>query len=338
MPSTAVHSCCAISCASNADGAVSIRLATRGPFHLEATVRVLQRRPLNRVDVWAHERYWRVISTADGPLLAQVGNHGTIAAPDVRCTLHGTRSAAARRIAVATLRRILGLDLDPAPLQRVAESEPAMAATARALRGLRPPRFAGIFEAFASVVPYQQVSLDAGIAVLGRVIERFGEALVHDGERHFAFPAAPVIAAASPAALRACGLSRQKSRTLQTLAGVIEAGELDEHAIEALPSGAALTRLVALRGVGPWTAGLVLLRGLGRLDVFPAGDVGAANGLRALLDTDSARRIEATMKRFGDLRGYLYFCALGNRLLARGLIKPARGSAKPVVKTSTSLH
>lgn len=96
-----------------------IRLATRAPFHLEATVRVLQRRPTNRVDVWEDGCYRRVIGTTDGPLLAEVVDRGTVAAPDLRCTLHGARSMAARRTAVGTLRRVLGLDLDPRVLRRV---------------------------------------------------------------------------------------------------------------------------------------------------------------------------------------------------------------------------
>jgi DNA-3-methyladenine glycosylase II len=314
---------------------VAIRLPTRGPFHLEATVRVLQRRPANRVDVWSDGRYRRVIDTGEGPLLAEVVDRGTVAAPDLRCTLHGVHSASARHTAARTLRRVLGLDLDPVVLRRVAEREPAMRATARELRGLRPPRFSGLFEAFASVVPYQQVSIDAGIAVLGRTIERFGEALVHEGERYYAFPTPAAIVRARPRTLRACGLSAQKTRTLQMLARAIDSGALDERELDRLSSEAAGARLVALRGVGPWTAGLVLLRGLGRLDVFPPGDVGAARSLRALLGTTSTKEIDATIERFGTLRGYLYFCALGGRLLTRGLINPPRSGAKPVVKIRT---
>jgi len=314
---------------------VPIRLATRAPFHLEATVRVLQRRPTNRVDVWEGGCYRRVIGTDEGPLLAAVVDRGTVAAPDLRCTLHGAHSASARRTAVRTLRRVLGLDLDPVALRRVAEREPAMRATARALRGLRPPRFTGLFEAFASVVPYQQVSIDAGIAVLGRTIERFGETLVHEDKRHYAFPTPAAIARAQPRALHACGLSAQKARTLQAIARAIDSGALEESELDALSSEAASARLVALRGVGPWTAGLVLLRGLGRLDVFPPGDVGAARGLSALLGTTSTQEIDATIERFGPLRGYLYFCALGGRLLARGLINEPRRGAEPVVEIST---
>ena len=69
-------------------------------------------------------------------------------------------------------------------------------------------------------------------------------------------------------------------------------------------------------------AGLVLLRGLGRLDVFPPGDAGAARGLQALAGLDP-RSLESFIEGFGEHRGYLYFCALGASLLARGYIHPA---------------
>ena len=85
----------------------------------------------------------------------------------------------------------------------------------------------------------------------------------------------------------------------------------------------ALQTLMELPGIGPWSAGLVLLRGLGRLDVFPAGDVGVARGLGALLGTADGDRLRRVVERFGDRRGYLYFCSLGASLLAKGLIHAA---------------
>ena len=298
-----------------------MKLATRGPFDLEATVRVLQRRPTNRVDVWTDGRYRRVFETSRGLALAEVVDRGSIDAPDLRLLVRGAGgNAAVRREVARALRRLLGLDIDPAPLRARAAGEPTIRAAAHALRGLRPPRFASLFEAFASVVPFQQVSLDAGVAVVGRLVEKFGASVEHGGESHRAFPAAAVIAAARPAALRACGLSMQKAGTLQAVAAAITREELHEGQLESLATPAAIAHLTALKGVGPWTAGLVLLRGCGRLDVFPPGDVGADRNLRALLGTQDERKVRAVIARFGDLRGYLYFCALGGSLIAKGLL------------------
>jgi len=297
------------------------RLATRAPFHLEATVRVLQRRPENRVEIWEQDRYLRVLPSADGLQLIEVRNQGTLDDPDLRLGfLCGDPSPTTRAALVGKVRKVLGLDLDPLPLQRLAEAEPALRPTALALRGMRPPRFAEWFETFARVVPFQQLSLDAGLAIVSRLVERFGQPLEHGGRRFHAFPTSEAVAEARLPALRACGLSARKAESLRDLARAIESGELDEATIASLSTDAAVRALTVLPGIGPWSAGLVLLRGFGRLDVFPPGDVGATRNLRALLGASGLSR---AARRFGEQRGYLYFCALGGSLLAKGLIQAA---------------
>ena len=323
-----------------ADAAEARSLATRGPFSLEATVRVLQRRPTNVVDVFdSNDRYLRALATPDGLVMVAVKNHGTLDAPALRLeVLHGAPSAAARADIERTVRQILGLDVDPAPLERLARSQRALAPTARALRGMRPPRFAGLFEAFANVVPFQQVSLDAGAAVVRRLVERFGEPLQSDDLCAYAFPRAGAVAEAPLEALRACGLSQRKGEALRQIARAIESGALTEGELEAMPSDEAIRALTALPGIGPWSANLVLLRGLGRLDVFPPGDVGVARGLGALTGQAKGPALERMVERFGDHRGYLYFCALGGALLARQLIHPApRAAARRPTRTPNRL-
>ncbi len=308
------------------------RLGTRAPFHLEATVRVLQRRPANPIDMWERERYLRVLATGDGLALVEVKNQGTIDNPDVRFSVRGADPSTARVAELGrTLRKVLGLDVAPEPLQRLAEADRLLRPTALALRGMRPPRFAEFFEAFANVIPFQQVSLDAGVAIVGRLVERFGRCLDQDGRRFRAFPTAQAIAEARLEALRKCGLSARKAESLRRVAREIESGTLSEQEISGMATSDALGILDELPGIGPWSASLVLLRGLGRLDVFPPGDVGATRGLGVLMERrpGALRRI---MEGFGDRRGYLYFFALGGGLLAKGLVHaapPTFGGGRP---------
>ncbi len=287
-------------------------------------MRVLQRRPNNLIDMWEEQRYLRVFPTATGAILAVVGNHGTIDKPDLRYSLRPvSRSTHILRRVDGVLRKILGLDVDPAPLQRLAEAEPRLRPTAAALRGMRPPRFASLFETFVNVVPFQQVSLEAGVAIVTRLIKRFGRAVEPDGRCLHMFPTVDSIADASLDELRECGLSLRKGQALRSLARAIEAGALVEERIAQMDTSEALGMLGDLPGIGPWSASLVLLRGFGRLDVFPPGDVGAARGLGRLLHLSDAETLEGAIERFGDRRGYLYFCALGGSLLEKGLIHPA---------------
>lgn len=300
------------------------RLATRAPFHLEATVRVLQRRPSNLVDVWAQDRYLRAFATGDGLVQVEVTNQGTVDAPDVRCRVrHGQATPVVRAGIGRTLRDVLGLDLDPAPMQQLAQAERRLAPIGLALRGMRPPRFVGLFEAFANVVPFQQLSLDAGAAIVARLVERFGTRVEHGEIPTYAFPQAEIVAGARVAALRACGLSARKAESLRYLARAVASGELSQDAISKLSTSDALQRIGALPGIGPWSAHLVLLRGFGRLDVFPPGDVGVVRGLSALLELPSLAALERVVSRFGEYRGYLYFYSLGAALLAKGLIHAA---------------
>lgn len=301
------------------------QLAVQAPFHLEATVRVLQRRASNRVDVWTGERYLRLIKLMNELVLVRIANLGSIDEPHLEYSiLAGPHSLTAHAAIRQVFTRILALDVDPAPLQQLANIDSILHSTTISLRGMRPPRFADLFESFASVIPFQQLSLDAGISILGKLVERFGQHLTYQGHRYFAFPTARAIAQVPVEELSACGLSAKKAQTLREIARAIDAGALTEHSLATLDSRAAIARLVELPGVGPWTAGLVLLRGLGRTDVFPSGDAGAARALRQLLKLHKSASIEDVTERFGDNRGYLYFCCLGSRLLERGAIRAAR--------------
>jgi DNA-3-methyladenine glycosylase II len=276
------------------------------------------------IDVWRDEHYIRLLRTPGGLAIVDVENRGTIDDPEVWLTLHDGKLPPATRAALGgTVRTILGLDVDPVPLRRLAEAVPKLRPTALALRGMRPPRFASLFEAFANVVPFQQVSLDAGVAIVGRFVERFGESIDHDGRRLHAFPTAATVAGARLDALESCGLSRQKAATLHRAARAIESGEITAEELSVSSTDDATRMLVALSGIGRWSASVILLRGLGRLDVFPPGDVGAVRGLTRLMGLPDGPSLDRIVERFGDRKGYLYFFSLGKALLVKGLVHAA---------------
>lgn len=76
--------------------------------------------------------------------------------------------------------------------------------------------------------------------------------------------------------LRAAGLSRPKVAHARALAEAFLSGTLDTEALSRMDDPTAIKTIVSVRGLGPWTAEIYLLFALGRLDVFPAGDVALA--------------------------------------------------------------
>lgn len=303
---------------------LSIDVPAGGPFNLEATVRLLQRRPTNKVDRWAAGSYLRALPTANGPRLLRVTSRDSVPEPALLLEVFGGAVPDGTAAAlVAMVRWMLGLDAPPAPAAWLTEVEPRLTPVMHALQGFRTPCFPTLFETCASVLPFQQLSLDAGTAIVGRLVERFGQSLTIVDRPWFSFPTPESIANASAAELREAGLSAAKSASLQALARLTADGALDGERLRALPTPEALAALRALPGIGPWSAGLILLRGFRRLDVFPEGDVGAARNLTALIKPavpfTPASASEFAL-RFGDRRGYLYFLALGEQLRARGLL------------------
>src|SRR5512133_1343547 len=102
-------------------------LPVKAPFHLEATVRLLQRRPANAVNVFEEGRFARAFAAGRELAVAQVANAGTIDAPELRLAVAGRAAPAERARLERTLRRMLGLEVDPARLSRLAEVDPRLA-------------------------------------------------------------------------------------------------------------------------------------------------------------------------------------------------------------------
>jgi DNA-3-methyladenine glycosylase II len=147
----------------------------------------------------------------------------------------------------------------------------------------QPPlrRWEGGFPGLARIVTGQQISRDAAAAIRGRL-----EALVPGLD-----PA--LFAAADPDALKAAGLSRPKVAILRDIAGRVAEGALDFDTLVEAPIEHVRATLVALPGVGPWTADVYALFCLGHGDAFAAGDLALREAARTVFDLPERPSIAA---------------------------------------------
>ena len=159
---------------------------------------------------------------------------------------------------VAEVEHLLGFGVDR---RAFAAAFPEIAARAP---GFRPPLMPDPFEMLVTAVTAQQVSLLAACAIRNRFVTRFGRRIEHGGMEWWAFPRQVDVAGRD---LEGVGLSRAKVRAVGALAQAdLDVGGLDDEAIRA--------RLLALPGIGPWTADWFLARCLGRPEAFAPGDLG----------------------------------------------------------------
>jgi DNA-3-methyladenine glycosylase II len=169
-------------------------------------------------------------------------------------------------------------------------------------------------------VVFQQVSLHAATAVVRRMVTTLGTPVDGAPADLYVFPDIARVLGTPDAALRAMGLSAAKIATLRRAGEAIASGVLADSMIEERPSAEAGELLRRIKGVGPWTASVILLRGFGRLDVFPGNDSGVAHTLarvagRRRLDLDRA------LAALGPQQGMLYFHLLLARLAEQGVVR-----------------
>ncbi len=304
----------------------------RAPFRLDLTAVALRRLSTNVVDTFDGGTYRRLVGDPAAPTLLSVAQ----TAPDAltvrlggpaiaglrldgpAATLGGRDAAAFDPAALA--RRLLGTEVDLSPFYAGAAGVPWLDRIAAAARGVRPPRYPSLWETICNAIVYQQISIHAAGAILRRTIERYARPVETNGVRLYPFYAPRTILDAASDDLRAAGLSVNKVDALKTVAAAIESGELDEAALEPLPTPQLVEALVGHRGIGPWTAAVVALRGFGRLDIFPMNDSGASALLRTLSGNPNIE-VEPIIEALSPQQGMLYYHLLLGRLAATGEIQ-----------------
>jgi len=219
---------------------------------------------------------------------------------------------AARRVA----RRLLGLaGGDPAAFERHAQRLGAGRLVAGRL-GLRIPLAAEPFEGLVWAILGQQVNVAFAATLRRRLIALAGEPLGGDGA--ILHPKPEAVAALEPRDLLPLQLSRGKAGYLVGAARAVTAGELPLDRLADEPPAEVEARLLALRGVGPWTAQYVMLRALGLPDCVPVGDSGLATALARFYALDrrpgpaETRELLAPFSPYRSLATAHFWASLGD--------------------------
>jgi DNA-3-methyladenine glycosylase II len=289
------------------------------PYRLDLTVSVLRRLSANLVDVLTRDgEYVRWVGGSVRPEVVRVRQRspGTLG-----IEIEGDRTQHPRLLAL--VKCMLGVDVDLARFYRSASRVQWLNPLVLRMCGVKPPRYPTLWEACINAIVFQQISLVAASAIMNRLVA-LGQPLERDGIRLYRAPSPELFQGGQDALLRAAGLSIGKLATLRRVAEALESGTLDVTRMEELPSRDVAALLRGIKGIGPWTAAVILLRGLGRLDVFPANDTSVARNL-ALVGGPAPIDAEKVLQTLGPERGMLYYHLLLGRLEARdALISPSQ--------------
>ncbi len=277
------------------------------PYRLDFTAEVLRRLSNNAVDVLAADgTYYRALADASGANVVRVRQRDP-------ATLEVSFTGRDGRRWLPRVTRMLGTDADLREWLRRSRRIGWVNRLAGRFAGVRPPRYASAWEACAHAIVFAQISIFAAAAIMQRLLAALGEPIAIGAVRTQPFPAPEAWLAARDADLLAAGLSRNKLGYLREAARAALDGRIDDAELEALPTEAAAARIAAVRGLGPWSAAIVMLRGFGRIDTFPLRDSGVARSATQLAGVAQVD-LDRVLSVLGPTRGMLYYHLLLGRL------------------------
>jgi AraC family transcriptional regulator of adaptative response / DNA-3-methyladenine glycosylase II len=277
--------------------ALRVVLDIRAPFDARSAFAFLRARAVPGGDAFIGDAYVRAVRLGKA-----LGSIAVSPAPgrDAVVLEVSTSLAPALMSLVARTRRLFDSDADPALIGAHLARDPALRQRVRTRPALRVMGAFDPFEWAVRAVLGQQISVRAALTIASRLLEKLGSPTRHAGLQHplYAWPDAERLAGAKLTTLTALGLTKARAATLLGLSRAVAEGRLqldrsaDPHATR--------EALLALPGVGPWTAQYIELRALSWPDAFPAGDL----GLRKALGGISTAECEARSQRWRPWRAY----------------------------------
>ena len=204
----------------------------------------------------------------------------------------------------AQVERILSLDTDGAGLDEVAEHDKIVAGLQQRFRGLRPVLFHSPYEAAARAIIGHRLPVRQAASLTARVAAERGTAIAVGDRVVHAFPAPGRLA--DLAAVD--GLSERKTEQLRALGAATADGRLDTARLRAMGRADAMEHLQQLPGIGPFSAELILLRGVGDPDVFPRTEMRLHRAMAAaydLGDDPDVATLEAIAEQWRPYRSWV---------------------------------
>lgn len=251
---------------------------------------------------------WKAQVIEGQPLLLKIGEGAeglTIAIENKKVSQHDLKAAA------DWVRAWLDMDRDLDPFYRLLNGSAHLSQATQHYHGLRLIGIPDLYEALCWCIIGQQIHLRFAHSVKRQFVQTFGRYLEHEGHAHYLFPEPAVVAQASPEDLYALQFSRQKADYILHISRLFATAALSKGPLDSLPGTAEkMKALLAVRGVGPWTANYVGMKTLRCMDCIPYGDAGLHQALGALpgfTAKPGKEEVDAYFSAFKGWESYLVF-------------------------------
>ena len=285
------------------------------PYDFELNCRVFgYEKPMPEV---FEEGVWRRAIRLDSGKLIPVAlrSLGTIEEPKIEAKYFQTISEQERRKLSGNLDWIFSFSQDLTALYAFMDKDPVLRDLKLKFYGLKAGSIgATVFESIIKSIIQQQISIRVAFSITNTIVTKFGEQTEAEDTIYYDFPSAKRLAEATLEEIRQCGLSWRKAEYIKGIATKTVDAEFDPESLRSLSNEQVAETLKKFRGVGTWTAEMVLSAGLKRNACIPAGDLGVRRTFSRLYSDDvilsetEVRRIAEEWREFTKYIVYYISC------------------------------
>ena len=246
------------------------------PFDFDLSAQIFSNGD-TQIRVYRNGLFYQVLKINGNLVLAKLTSKGTVQQPRISVELKSNKPITPKDIQTAekNVRFIFNLDFNLCAFYKDIENEPVMHQITQKLYGLKNPTTPTVFESLIDSIVEQQISIKVAITIEHRLSKKFGDHINIDDQTYFAYPTPQNINATTITEIQQVGLSLRKAEYIQNAAKLIAEGKLNLEELKSNPNPEQIiAKLDEVRGIGIWTAELTMLRGMQKLDTFPADDFG----------------------------------------------------------------
>ncbi|MEM3204573.1 MAG: hypothetical protein QW232_10255 [Saccharolobus sp.] len=271
------------------------------PFNLIYTVWLLKRVKNNKIDEILQDKSY--VRALNKDTIIKVKQIKGVYDPKLRIEIFSNREIDEENI-INILKRILGLKIDLTDFYNTISNNQYFSELARKFIGAKPVVFPTLLETAVNAISCQQISLSSCLVLINRFAENFGGKMVLNDFQINIFPTIEDLLKIKLEDIKKLGYSSRKSEYILKV-------------VNALKENDSLESIKGLKGLGKWSMNYIMLRGLGRFDLIPTGDVGFRNKLKRFLGIDNVEEVLSSIKNYA---GIIYFYLLLEDLSWRSLI------------------
>lgn len=295
----------------------TITVPASPPFNFDLTAQIFQNGD-KQIRTYTNGQFSLVLKINEKLAQVKVSSIGTVERPELRAELITSSPITNqdKKKAREIVAFIFSLDFNLRSFYYEIRNDLTMNKMAQQFCGLKSPTTPTVFESLVDSIIEQQISIKVAIALEEKLIKELGDRLDIDGDVFYAFPTPQNLASDSIDEIQQIGLSRRKAEYIHGVARLIVDGKLNLEGLKTCQNPEEIiAELDAVRGIGVWTAELTMLRGMQKLDAFPADDLGVRRVISKYycngkpIKAEEAREISNSWGRWKGLAAFYLIIA-----------------------------